>query len=93
MGDYNIKLLNTDKYLQTVTLIDNIFINDLGKVETMSFFDISDYYPIFHITKTSVEICDLNIIKKRQFNDIRISQLRRNLSTHDWSKLYLINDP
>ena len=39
--------------------------------------DISDHYPIFHITKTSVEICDPNIIKKRQFNDKGISQ-----STH-----------
>jgi hypothetical protein len=60
-------------------LIDNIFINDLGKVETMSAIvcDISDHYQIFHITKTSVEICDPNIIKKRQFNDKGISQ-----STH-----------
>ena len=35
------------------TLIDNIFTNDLGKVEMMS-CNISDHYPIFHITKTSV---------------------------------------
>ena len=55
------------------------------------FCDISDHYPIFHITKTSTENCDPNINKKRQFNDINISQFRRNLSTHDWSELYLIN--
>ena len=77
-------------------MIDNIFTNDLGKIETISGIfvcDISDHYPIFHITKTSVEICDPTIIKKRQFNDINISQFRRNLCTHDWSKFYLIKDP
>ena len=65
-------------------------------VETISSIfvcDISDNYPIFHFTKTSVDICDPNIIKKRQFNDINISQFRRNQPRHDLSKLYLINDP
>ena len=74
----------------TATLTDNIFRNDLGKVETMSGIfvcDISDHYPVFHVIKTGIENCDINLIKKRQFNDINISQFRNKLSTCDRSNL------
>ena len=80
----------------TATLIDNIFTNDLGKLETMSGIivcDISDHYPVFHILKTRVENCVPTSTKKRQFNDKNISQFRTNLSTYNWSNLYLTNDP
>ena len=78
----------------TATLIDKSFTNDLQKVETASsmfVFDISDHYQIVHITKTIVENCDPNIIKKRQFNGLNILRVSRSLSTHDCSNL--INDP
>ena len=57
------------------------------------FVIFSDHYSVFHVIKTGIENCDINIIKKRQFNDINISQFRTKLSTCDWSNLYLTSDP
>ena len=73
----------------SATLIDNIFTNDYGEesfaYSGILYCDISDHFPVFHITMHE-EITKKPVIKtKRTINHSTISRLKQSLQQIDWS--------
>jgi hypothetical protein len=74
----------------TATLIDNIFLNDISLVNTISgilFTEISDHFPIFTIISNSITTSKSNIRRNRILSSRNIEKFKNYLTATDWSEI------
>ena len=83
--------------LNSATIIDNIFTNNIGELECgqngILVTDISDHFPIFHVGKNIriSESCETNITS-RNYSHVNKLSFQQALTEIDWSEMYLLSD-
>ena len=77
----------------TATLIDNIFTNNINNDQSISGIyptDISDHFPVFHLTFNQKNQTYHNVPKTvRLVNDITLNKFRTELLSTDWEQVLL----
>lgn len=81
----------------SVSLIDNIFTNDVTKTIKSGVIvtDLSDHFPVFTITNSNrrYPISSPSVIKNRQFKPANIQGFKNNISIVNWDFVRAETDP
>ena len=92
--------LNANSYLPMITrptrvtqknatLIDNIFTNNVSSTDHylngILLNDITDHFPVYHITNKTIQSYETICIHRRKMNDYCKQEFLNNLNTCDWS--------
>ena len=82
--------------INTATLIDNIFSNDISNIENifsgLLYSDVSDHFPIFYIDNTKKHKPATKFIQKRMYTQENIAKFSEKLANQDWSEILQKND-
>jgi len=81
---------------RTATLIDNIFTNNtVGNDTTSGIFytEITDHFPIFHVTNTRVCTENDQFRTRRYFSAKNVANFTNNLNELNWSEILSPTDP
>ena len=81
---------------RSATLIDNIFTNNFMDKESMSgiiYTDITDHFPVFHISNTHVFEEEECTRTKRVFSDKNVNEFNASLSNIEWNDILSLENP
>ena len=81
---------------KTATLIDNIFTNNVSTEDYYTngiiLCDITDHFPVCHITNKVIQTKETVCIHQRKMNDSCKQQFLNSLSTCEWNHVMETND-
>ena len=81
---------------KTATWIDNIFTNNVLKEDYYTngvlLCDITDHFPVYHITNKVIQTKETVCIHQRKMNDSCKQQFLNSLSTCEWKHVMETND-
>ena len=83
-------------YTETATLIDNKFTNNVSTEDYYTkgilLCDITDHFPVYHITNKVIQTEETVCIHQRKMNDSCKQQFLNSLSTCEWNHVMERND-
>jgi hypothetical protein len=81
--------------MQSATLIDNIFCNNIQEIDFLNgifYTEISDHFPVFAISINAETINVPLCCTTRSFSQINIDKFKGNLQSLDWNVILLSSD-